>query len=199
MTNNTERTRVKQEPEMIDEDTMRLYGVGPECPGCGGSTHCVGPAGERPWWCKNCNVRLDDSGEYGSQADFPAGCDPEKDIVTDGGRRTDVVNRNGVDPDRLAGCEYQVTLEYTVEYTATVFAGPHPYSAIDRAKEIAFPGGPTDPSDWDCVLADTDELREIWMGDVEAPKAADWLDKPHVPSEDTYWDDTQHFEEVEGQ
>lgn len=110
---------------------------------------------------------------------------------------SEVTNRNGVDPGRLAGCEYEVTLRYSVEYTTTVFAGAHPYSAIERAKEIAFPGGSVEPSDWDCVMADTDEKREIFMDDVEAPKAADWLDEPHMPSADTYWDDSRHFEEVE--
>lgn len=63
---------------MVDSDTMRLYGVGPECPGCGGPTHALsgGQEAERPWWCKECNVRLDDNGEYGQAACFPSGADP---------------------------------------------------------------------------------------------------------------------------
>lgn len=72
----TERTR--HEPEVLDEDTIRLYGVGPKCPGCGGPTHAVTADEDagRPWWCKACNVRLDDDGNPGSQADFPAGNEP---------------------------------------------------------------------------------------------------------------------------
>lgn len=70
--------RVRREPTMIDENHMRLWGVGPECPGCGGPTHAVtgSESAERPWWCKECNVRFDDEGEYGSQAEFPAGSKP---------------------------------------------------------------------------------------------------------------------------
>jgi hypothetical protein len=65
------------EPEMIDDTTMRLYGGGPTCPGCGGATHCVAPGGERPWWCQHCVVRFDDEGNYGSGVDFPVGSEPD--------------------------------------------------------------------------------------------------------------------------
>lgn len=67
------------EPEKIDDDTIRLYGGGPECPGCGGPTHAAtgDEDAERPWWCMNCNVRLDADGEYGNHARFPAGSKPE--------------------------------------------------------------------------------------------------------------------------
>jgi hypothetical protein len=65
-----------REPTMIDDDTMRLFGGGPTCPGCGGATYSVGPGGERPWWCPDCNVRFDDDGNYGSQARFPADSKP---------------------------------------------------------------------------------------------------------------------------
>jgi hypothetical protein len=64
------------DPEMIDGETMRLYGGGPACPGCDGPTYSVGAGGERPWWCPECNVRLDDGGGYGRHAYFPAGSDP---------------------------------------------------------------------------------------------------------------------------
>jgi hypothetical protein len=71
--------RIRHEPVMVDEDTMRLYGVGPGCPGCGGPTHAVtaDEDADRPWWCKNCNVRLDDEGDYGAHASFAAGNEPE--------------------------------------------------------------------------------------------------------------------------
>lgn len=53
--------RLLIEPEMADDDTMRLFGVGPKCPSCGGPTHCVtaDTNAERPWWCKSCNLRVD--------------------------------------------------------------------------------------------------------------------------------------------
>jgi hypothetical protein len=62
-----------KEPEMIDDDTMCLWGGGPRCAGCDGPTYCVGSGGRRPWWCPDCNVRFTDDGEYGSAASFPAG------------------------------------------------------------------------------------------------------------------------------
>lgn len=66
-------------PKVVDDTTIRLFGVGPECPGCGGPTHAVtgDEEAKRPWWCQNCNVRLDEQGEYGAQAGFPAGSKPE--------------------------------------------------------------------------------------------------------------------------
>ena len=70
--------RYHHDPEMIDDDTMRLFGVGPECAGCDGPTYCVGSGGERPWWCPECNVRFTDSGEYGSKASFPSGSEPDE-------------------------------------------------------------------------------------------------------------------------
>jgi len=71
----TDRPRLA--PTVNDDGTISLWGVGPECPGCGGPTHAVtADECERPWWCKECNVRFDDGGEYGSQASFPAGNEP---------------------------------------------------------------------------------------------------------------------------
>jgi len=68
-----------KEPTVVDEDTMRLYGVGPTCPGCGGPTHAVtgDESAKQPWWCENCNVRLDRDGKFGGQASFPVGADPD--------------------------------------------------------------------------------------------------------------------------
>jgi len=71
--------RTWYEPEMIDDDTMRLWGVGPDCSGCAGATHAVtaDENAEQAWWCKKCNVRLDDEGNYGNQARFPAESEPD--------------------------------------------------------------------------------------------------------------------------
>jgi len=78
---------IRRDPEVIDENTIRLYGVGPQCPGCGGPTHCLtaDEDAEQPWWCQDCNVRLDDDGDYGSMANFPAGSKPpDRDQDTGG-------------------------------------------------------------------------------------------------------------------
>jgi hypothetical protein len=71
-TSGTERTR--HEPTVNDDGTISLWGVGPECPGCGGPTHAVtaDTDAEQPWWCEECNARLDDDGNHGAQASFPA-------------------------------------------------------------------------------------------------------------------------------
>lgn len=98
-----------------------------------------------------------------------------------------------VDGNRLAGREYEVRLSYTVEFVTTVVAGPEEAQAVERASEIAYPGGSVDPVDWVRVHEDVDEVRKVWMDDADAPKAAPWLDEPHVPSERTYWDDRRHF------
>lgn len=71
-------TRFRRAPEINADGTITLWGVGPECPGCGGPTHAItAEKAERPWWCQHCNVRLDEDGDYGAAADFPAGSDPE--------------------------------------------------------------------------------------------------------------------------
>jgi hypothetical protein len=84
-TDGTERTR--RAPTINDDGTVSLWGVGPRCPGCGGPTHSVtGDECERPWWCKECHVRLTGDGDYGSQASFPAGNEPnncEADTATE--------------------------------------------------------------------------------------------------------------------
>jgi hypothetical protein len=89
--------RHPKEPTVNDDDTITLWGVGPTCPGCGGPTHAVtaDEDAEKPWWCKSCNVRLTDTGEYGSQARFPADSKPtDQPTATDnkrseGGYRSD--------------------------------------------------------------------------------------------------------------
>jgi hypothetical protein len=47
-------------PEELDDGTLRLYGVGPNCPTCGGPTHAVtgNKDAEQPWWCRDCNLRV---------------------------------------------------------------------------------------------------------------------------------------------
>lgn len=104
---------------------------------------------------------------------------------------------NGINPDRLAGREYKVTLSYTVEYEVTVTAGPTDEHAVNEAKVVANPSGDITPSDYELIHSDVEVLEDIWMDDVKAPRAAAWLDEPHTPSEHTFWDDTQHFDSIE--
>jgi len=52
-------------PEQIDDTTIRLYGIGPTCPECGGPTHAVteDTDARKPWWCQDCNLRLSGDGD----------------------------------------------------------------------------------------------------------------------------------------
>lgn len=76
---NKAESRKRIKPEVLSDGTIRLFGVGPRCPGCGGPTHAVtAKKAERPWWCKECNVRFDEDRGYGSQASFPAGNKPDQ-------------------------------------------------------------------------------------------------------------------------
>lgn len=97
-----------------------------------------------------------------------------------------------IDPDRLFGREYSVTLHYTVEYNLDVLAGPEEWQAIERAEDLA-PVLHSKPTDWDLVHKDVEATRNIYGDDPDAPKAADWIDEPNIPSEETYWDDSRHF------
>jgi len=48
----------------IEGNTIHLFGVGPDCPKCGGPTHSVtgDETAEQPWWCQNCNLRVASDG-----------------------------------------------------------------------------------------------------------------------------------------
>jgi len=98
----------------------------------------------------------------------------------------------GVDPDRLFGREWTVTLHYTVTYQLDIIAGAEEWNAFERATDLA-PVKTRDPVDYDLVHKEADVVRNIYGDDPDAPKAADWLDEPHLPSEETYWDDERHF------
>lgn len=100
---------------------------------------------------------------------------------------------DGIDPDRLAGRGWDVTLSYTVTFRVSQIASPEKADGIKRAQEVAYPGGPTDPADYELVNSEADAKRDIWMDDPDAPKAAEWLPEPNVPSEETYWNDERHF------
>lgn len=117
-------------------------------------------------------------------------------IATDGGVNTQPILNNDVDPNRLAGREYEVVLSYTVEYRVPIKTGPEEQQAVEKASTIANPAGCVDVNDWELVHTEVETIDDIWMDDPDAPKAAEWLDEPHTPSEETYWDDTKHFDEV---
>ncbi len=94
---------------------------------------------------------------------------------------------------RLVGREYQVRLCYTVEYDFTVTAPPEESSAIEEAELLRF-ANDVDPSDRDLVHTEVEAIGDIWEDDPEAHEVADWIDAPSAPSENTYYDDSRHFD-----
>jgi len=94
----------------------------------------------------------------------------------------------------LVGREYDVTLAYTVEYRLSVTAGPTDDAAIQEADLLAKHGAGVAPFDRDLVHTEVDATRPIYADDPEAFEVADWIDAPSAPSEDTYYDDTRHFD-----
>jgi len=79
MTDDTNSARTRAQEPTVDGDTIRLPGIGPECPGCNGPTHAVAAEEDaaRPWYCTDCGVRLTSDGEYGSSVSWPADFDPD--------------------------------------------------------------------------------------------------------------------------
>ena len=118
--------------------------------------------------------------------------------MSDSASSTDVAKHIDVDPNRLAGRIYEVELDYLVTYSLTLVAGPDEHHAVESAREVATPASGVDASDWDLIHNDVEAIEPVWMDDPKAPKAATWLEEPHVPSEETFWDDSRHFDSEEG-
>ncbi|ADB63971.1 hypothetical protein Htur_5084 (plasmid) [Haloterrigena turkmenica DSM 5511] len=93
---------------------------------------------------------------------------------------------------RVVGGEYRVSLSIMTEYELTVVAGHHESDAVEIAEERAI-FGDEKPADRFTPHADVEQLREIYEDDVEAGQL-EYMDAPTAPSEDTYWDDSRHFE-----
>lgn len=94
---------------------------------------------------------------------------------------------------RIIGGKYEVFLAFTQEYRLTVDAGVTRKSAIEEATELALHGD-VPIYDRELLHSEVDQIDEIFEDDVEAGKVS-WLDEPTAPSEETYWDDTEHFPE----
>lgn len=95
---------------------------------------------------------------------------------------------------RLIGREYSVRLSYTVEFDLNLLAGPEDWQAVEEAKLLS-PVQNSEPTDWDLVHHEVESLRDIFEDDPEACEIVDWVDEPSAPSEETFWDDSRHFEQ----
>lgn len=108
----------------------------------------------------------------------------EEPTATDGGLTTA--------DTQLIGHEYDVTLHYLVEHHFRVKAGPHENDAIEEADLLRSANRPN-PADRELVHTETQKINNIYEDDPDAHEVADWIDPPSAPSEETYWDDTRHF------
>lgn len=97
----------------------------------------------------------------------------------------------GLDPDQLVGYEWDIELNFTVQYNVRLVAGIEQDDAVRAAEEVAL-YGPTAVSDRDLVHTDAEQRRPIYADDWEAEQV-DWVEGPTAPSSDTYWDDRVHF------
>lgn len=93
---------------------------------------------------------------------------------------------------RVVGKEYDVFLAIMTEYRVRVTAGPVEDDAIEIAEELALHGREDTMTDRFLAHTEVEEIRDVFEDDVEAGKI-DWMDEPTSPSEETFWDDSQHF------
>ncbi|QIO25470.1 hypothetical protein [Haloarcula sp. JP-L23] len=99
-----------------------------------------------------------------------------------------------LEPNQLAGHEYDVRLSYTVEVALTVPAGHERQHAVDEADLRVDFGSLDHVTDWDLVHSDVDATEDIWADDPRAEHILGYCDQPTAPSEATFWDDTEHFD-----
>ena len=62
------------------------------------------------------------------------------------------------------------------------------------AGEHVFHDTPSD--DYETIMAEVVESEPIYEDDPEACDVADWIEAPSGPSENTYWDDSRHFDQT---
>lgn len=96
---------------------------------------------------------------------------------------------------QLVGREYEVKLAFTVEHRLTVKSGVEEDQAIRHAEELALFGVDDTLFDRDLIHSEVEAVRDIFEDDPDAFEAADWVDGPTAPSEETYFDDTRHFDD----
>ena len=71
----------------------------------------------------------------------------------------------------------------------------HPDTNPERAAgEQVFSDTPSD--EYMTVHAEVLKSEPIYEDDPEACDVSSWIDAPSAPSEQTFWDDSRHFEDV---
>jgi len=91
---------------------------------------------------------------------------------------------------RVVGYRGTVKLCRVEEYTVDVYF-PETAQAEDAALDALV--GASESDEWDVVESEVLDAREVYSDDPDAHRAADWLEAPTAPSEETFWDDSRHF------
>jgi len=99
-----------------------------------------------------------------------------------------------LEPNQLAGRRYEVTVHYSVEYRVEVLADIHDEDAVDEA-DLRRMAGDIEPADRNLVHSDVEVLEDIYADHPRAEQCSNWFDGPTAPSDDTFWDDREHFSE----
>lgn len=105
--------------------------------------------------------------------------------------------RGHIENARVVGYEWDLRLCFSVEYRLSVVAGVERDDAIRAGEELALHGRNQKPLDRDLVHTEVEDKTEVFEDEPEAIVAADWLDHPVAPSEETFFDDSRHFDDVE--
>lgn len=108
---------------------------------------------------------------------------------------TQTDNSPRIENARVVGGEYNVKLAFLVEYEFPVIAGHNDSDAVTEAELLALHSDlpKTKITDRDLVHSEVEQLRDIFEDDIEAGQL-DFCEAPTAPSEDTFWDDSKHFD-----
>lgn len=98
-----------------------------------------------------------------------------------------------IEDARLVGHEWKLKLAFVTEYELTLVAGHEQEDAIEIGEEVAL-FGDEPHADRFLLHSEAEPVRDIYEDDAEAEEIS-WMDGPTAPSEDTYWDDSKHFDD----
>ncbi|WP_436348826.1 hypothetical protein [Natronorubrum sp. FCH18a] len=113
--------------------------------------------------------------------------------MTDGGTASSDGPEYRLENARVVGYEWDVKLAFVTEYEFSLVAGHERENAIEDAQELALYGGKK-ISERELLHTEADPVRNIFEDDVEAGEIS-WIDEPSAPSDETFWDDSRHFDE----
>lgn len=99
-----------------------------------------------------------------------------------------------LEPEQEAGYEWDVRLSYTVEVSLSVLAGHERQDAVDVGDMRVSFADIDGVRDWDLVHSKAEAKDTVYADDTRAEEILGWCDGPTVPSSDTFWDDTEHFD-----